>query len=135
MNNERQPHINRASEALFELNDAADRLDTAAQAAIAADTAMRDAKTEMDNIDSILMLAAVRDAILDGKNAEIRDAQFRFYRNGDAAWQDAVTARHDATVNAARARQVADSAAARFDCAKAAVQLHVAILGLLGRAL
>ena len=134
MNDELRTHINRAFDALFELNDAADCLDAAAIAALGADTALRDAKASMDDLESVLLLEATRSGALDGKNAETRDAQFRSYRASIVDWTEAADAHHVATVGAARARQQAESAAARFSVAKEAVRLHTAIVGLLGRA-
>ena len=135
MTGELRDHIERASLALGALEGTATYLDAAATDAIDADDNLRQAKTTLDDRDAVLLLEAVRLGVLDGKNAETRDAQFRGYRSASADWTGATAAHHDATVSAARARQQAESAAARYSVAKESVRLHTAVLGLLGRGL
>ena len=135
MNDELRFSIDEAKLALGRLESAARDLDTAAVAAIDADAALRQAKATLDDWDAVLLLEAGRLGVLDGKNAETRDAQFRGYRAASADWTEATAAHENATVSAAQARQAAESAAARYTVAKEAVRLHVALIGLLGRGL
>ena len=134
MNDDLRAHINRATDALAALEITATHLNAAAKEAIDADTALRTAKAMMDDCESALLLEAVRLGVLDGKNAETRDAQLREYRNQSIDWDGVTSAHHEATVSAARARQQAESAAAGFSAAKEALRLHTAILALIGRA-
>ena len=135
MNDELRFSIDEAKLALGRLESAARDLDTAAVAAIDADAALRQAKATLDDWDAVLLLEAGRLGVLDGKNAETRDAQFRGYRAASADWTEATAAHENATVSAAQARQAAESAAARYTVAKEAVRLHVALIGMLGRGL
>ena len=135
MNDELRFSIDEAKLALGRLESAARDLDTAAVAAIDADAALRQAKATLDDWDAVLLLEAGRLGVLDGKNAETRDAQFRGYRAASADWTEATAAHENATVSAAQARQAAECAAARYTVAKEAVRLHVALIGLLGRGL
>ena len=135
MNDELRAHIEQANVALGAMMVAAGYLHDAAQAAIDADTALRDAKTALDDTEALLLLEAIRLGALDGSNAETRKAQLRGYYAASADWTEATAAHHDATVSAARARQQAESAAARFSVAKEGVRLHIAIVALLGRGL
>lgn len=135
MNDDLRFSIDDAKLALGRLEAAARDLDAAATNAIDADAALRDAKAEMDDLESVLLLSAHRDGVLDGKNAEIREAQFREYCATSTGWAPTVATHHDATVSAARARQAAESAAARYTVAQEAVRLHVALIGLLARGL
>ena len=128
-------HIDQASGRLLALEMASDRLDAAALAAIDADTALRTAKATLDDWEAVLLLEAQRVGALDGSNETIRKAQARGYRAASADWAEATAAHENATVSAARARQEADSAAARYTVAKEALRLHTAILGILGRGL
>lgn len=102
MNDDLRAHINRATDALAALEITATHLNAAAKEAIDADTALRTAKAMMDDCESALLLEAVRLGVLDGKNAETRDAQLREYRNQSIDWDGVTSAHHDATVNAAR---------------------------------
>ena len=130
-----QDHINAAMVALGAMTVAAGYLDSAATAAINADTELRLAAATLDDLKALTLLEALRVGALDGSNKEIRDAQERGYRAASADWTEAASAYHDATVAAARARQKAESAAARFSVAKEGVRLHTSIVALLGRGL
>ena len=135
MTDELHTRLRTADDALNALEAATHTLNLAAKEAIDADTALRQAKATLEEWESALLLDATRAGVLGGKNAETREAQFREYRNQSEDWLGAVTVHHDATVSAARARLAAESAAARFTCAKEAVRLHTAIVGLIGRTL
>lgn len=135
MNDDLRFSIDDATLALGRLEAAARDLDTAAVAAIDADTALRQAKATLDDWEAVLLLEAQRVGALDGSNETIRKAQARGYRAASADWTEATAAHEHATVSAARARQAAESAGARYTVAQEAVRLHVALVSLLARGL
>lgn len=135
MNDDLRFSIDDAKLALGRLESAARDLDAAAQEAIDADAALRQAKATLDDWDAVLLLEAQRVGALDGSNETIRKAQARGYRAASADWTEATAAHENATVSAARARQAAESAAARYSVAQESVRLHVALVSLLARGL